>query len=197
MNKERFYFNIVECRALDEKRIGGTASVTYDAAVPGSEYRLWDNVYERIAPHAFDRVLRSNPDVVALFNHNPDHVLGRTPLTLRLSADEKGLHYEIDLPSTRIAQDVHTSISRGDIRGSSFAATVGYEEWSREGDNEIRTIKRFDGLYDVSPVTYPAYTSSGTAVRSCERKEIERAKEKFYFELKAKQFLERQQNRNK
>jgi HK97 family phage prohead protease len=160
----------------DGGKIRGTASVTYDGSA-GSEYELWDGVVERIAPGAFDRHLAEAPDVVALFNHDANLVLGRTPDTLRLRADKHGLHYEIDPPDTILAKDLLKSIERGDIRGSSFAFIPTDVEWLTDGAKDVRLVREAR-LYDVSPVTTPAYSGTSVGVRSAEdrsRLEDERA----------------------
>lgn len=126
---------------------------------------------EEIAPGAFDDVL--NDDVRALFNHDPNFVLGRTTSgTLELSIDAEGLRYDIDPPDTQTVRDqVLAPLTRGDITGSSFAFRVAPDgdEWREEEDGLIvRTITRFSRLLDVSPVTYPAYPDAGAAARSLE-----------------------------
>lgn len=159
----------IEQRAVaqgsDEKHpiITGYGAVFYNAKDPGTQYQLWPGVVERIDPHAFDVAIREN-DIVGLYNHNPDHVLGRNRSgTLKLSIDETGLYYEIDPPATQLAKQVSVSIERRDITGSSFAFDIEAEEISDEGDIVVRTIKKAR-LYDVGPVTYPAYTASTTQV---------------------------------
>jgi HK97 family phage prohead protease len=115
---------------------------------------------EVILPGAFDEAIESD-DVRALFNHNPDILLGRTASkTLRLKADAKGLHYDVDLPDTAAARDVRTLVKRGDVSGSSFAFRVQQDEdeqWDysdvKAGKLPLRKILRAS-LYDVSPVTY-------------------------------------------
>src|SRR6202171_3083218 len=73
---------------------------------------------ERIKRGAFDAVLRSNPDVVALYNHDPNKVLGRTGAgTLRLSTDANGLAFDCDLPNTSYANDLAENLQRGNIKG--------------------------------------------------------------------------------
>ena len=95
----------------------------------------------------------------ALINHDQNLILARTTSgTLRLNADAKGLRYEFDVPQTSYGKDLLVSMERGDINQSSFAFTVQDDEWATDDDgNNIRTIKKIDRLYDVSPVTYPAY----------------------------------------
>lgn len=154
----------IEVRANEENLISGTAARYYDGS-DGTQYRLWGNVYERIAKGAFDEALAD--DVVALFNHDANQVLGRTPNTLRLYTDDSGLRYDIVPDETTIAQDVLKMIRRGDVRGSSFAFKVLDEDWTEEKGKEVRTIKKVK-LYDVSPVTYPAYQGTSANVRKNE-----------------------------
>lgn len=122
---------------------------------------------ERIEPGAFEG--RLNDDVRALVNHDPSLILGRTRSgTLSLSLDNRGLIYEVDpLPDTRTAHDLAESVGRGDIDQSSFAFTVEEDEWDEDDEGRIiRTIKKFRQLYDVSPVTYPAYEDTTIGTRS-------------------------------
>jgi HK97 family phage prohead protease len=71
---------------------------------------------EVIDPGAFADVL--NTDVRALFNHDPNQVLGRASNgSLMLSVDEKGLKYTITPPATTLGRDVLALVERGDISG--------------------------------------------------------------------------------
>lgn len=153
-------------RPEGDNKVIGYAAVYYNGN-RNTEYELWPGVFERIAPGAFDRAIGEGQDVAGLFNHDPDNVLGRTPGSLKLSSDGDGLRYEIDLADTTLAQDVGKLVARGDVRGSSFAFSVRKEEWEETDDGrEIRTILDVD-LYDVGPVTFPAYegTSAGTRAK--------------------------------
>ena len=159
-----------ECRI--EKREDGTsvavgyAAVFYRESDPGTQYELWRDTYERIERGAFADALKRPDDVRGLFNHDADNLLGRsTADTLRLTEDDKGLKYEIDLPDTQTGRDVATSIERGDLTGSSFAFVPEIVEWDESEDQDIRTIKSVR-LFDVGPVTYPAYESTTAALRS-------------------------------
>jgi len=126
---------------------------------------------ETILPGAFDKVLnrqRGKQDVVALFNHDPNQLLGRTSSgTLELSSDDKGLRYSVTLPNTELGRTVGELVARGDLRGSSFAFTVDTkgEQWAPGEDGKPRrSIREVSGLYDVSVVTHPAYSSSTTTI---------------------------------
>ena len=55
------------------------------------------------------------PDVVALFNHDSDAVLGRTPKTLTLTTDTRGLAFTLDPAPTQAGRDALTLVQRGDV----------------------------------------------------------------------------------
>ena len=134
--------------------------------------------YERIQPGAFDRALAEGQDVRALFNHDQNLVLGRTVSgTLRLRADSVGLKYEVDLPNTQTARDLAESIKRGDVSGSSFAFSVSKEGQQIERSKDGTTYRNITdtNLFDVSVVTYPAYESASSGLRSAENLEEARA----------------------
>lgn len=159
----------VEARAAKQPRIIGYASVFYDGS-PETEYQLWSDAVERIMPGAFDAAIKSEQDVRGLFNHDPNLLLGRTAAgTLALDTDATGLRYVIEPGETSVARDVVEHVRRGDLTGSSFAFRVVDERWRVEQVNgrdlEIREILGVD-LYDVGPVTFPAYEASTTGLRS-------------------------------
>jgi len=121
---------------------------------------------ERIMPGAFTRALKEKQDVRCLINHDSTLVLGRTKAdTLRLTEDEKGLAYSDDLPETSYALDLAECIRRGDVTQSSFAFRVADQRWVTENKQDIREITDVD-LFDVSPVTFPAYTQTRVEIRS-------------------------------
>ncbi|AZY48851.1 HK97 family phage prohead protease [Bordetella avium] len=153
----------------------------YAAVFNSRSALLFGSFMEEIAPGAFDDVL--DDDVRALFNHDPNFVLGRTRSnTLGLEIDSRGLAYTINPPDTQTVRDlVLTPLKRGDLTGSSFAFRVAVDgdEWRREGEIVVRTIHKLAELRDVSPVTYPAYGDSHAAQRSLDswRKNAEGMKE--------------------
>lgn len=141
--------------------------VGYAAKFDSLSEEMW-GFREQIAPGAFGDALKVS-DVRALFNHDPNYILGRQSAgTLQLSEDDVGLFYEITPPDTQWARDITASIERGDIKESSFAFSMsgGVEEWDDSATPAIRTIRAIGALYDVSPVTYPAYPSATSGVRS-------------------------------
>jgi HK97 family phage prohead protease len=158
-----------------ESRADGRAAIVGYAAVYNRLSLDLGGFKEEILPGAFDRILtrqRGRQDVVALFNHDSNIVLGRTSSgTLELSSDDKGLRYVVTPPVSR--GDVLELIQRRDVRGSSFAFTVDPKNESfRTGEDgkAVRQIREVSGLYDVGPVLVPAYpaTSASVAMRSYE-----------------------------
>uniref|UniRef100_UPI00345E70F8 HK97 family phage prohead protease n=1 Tax=Mesotoga sp. TaxID=2053577 RepID=UPI00345E70F8 len=120
---------------------------------------------EKIQPGAFSEAI-VNDDVRALWNHDSNYVLGRNKAgTLKLSEDEHGLHYVVDLPDTQWAKDLLESIKRGDVTQSSFGFIVDSDEWAKQDGETVRTLTKVT-LFDVSPVTYPAYPQTSTSARS-------------------------------
>lgn len=128
----------------------------------------YQELREEIDPHAFDSVVATRPDVRGLFNHSADYVLGRTTAgTMRLTIDARGLAYEIDPPDTQLARDLMVSMRRGDISGSSFSFVCKRDQWTENEDGSVtRRILEIGDLYDVGPVTYPAYPASSAGARS-------------------------------
>ncbi|AZS17398.1 HK97 family phage prohead protease [Paenibacillus lutimineralis] len=107
-----------------------------------------------------------NPDVYAAWQHDSREVLGRTPNTLQLFEDDIGLRYEITPPSW--AEKHLETIERGDVRGSSFIFRAIKEEWDESNpDMAIRTVIEAD-IFEVSPVTTPAYPQSSVGIRSAQ-----------------------------
>jgi HK97 family phage prohead protease len=122
---------------------------------------------EKIQRGTFLETIASD-DIRALFNHDPNLILGRNKSgTLRLSEDETGLAYEIQVPATQAGRDLVESIRRGDITQNSFGFRVLPDgaEWKEEADGTLIRILKKVKLYDISPVTYPAYPDTELALR--------------------------------
>jgi HK97 family phage prohead protease len=121
---------------------------------------------ERVRRGAFTAHLAEGADVRALWQHDVNYVLGRTKSkTLELVEDIHGLRSVIDPPDTQWARDAITTIKRGDVDQMSFAFKVVTDEWNVEDEVLIRTIVDAK-LYDVSPVTFPAYPQTSISARA-------------------------------
>ena len=128
-----------------------------------AKYNVWSSPLigfrERIADGAFDRAIEEKQDVRALWNHDSNFILGRTKSgTLKLETDDIGLKVRISPPDTTWAKDLMSSIKRGDVNQMSFGFTVRDDKWWQEENTgePLRELRDVD-LFDVSPVTYPAY----------------------------------------
>lgn len=122
---------------------------------------------ERVDSGAFNEVL--NHDAVALFNHDPNFILARNGVNMTLTVDGVGLRYEFEAPNTTAGNDLLENIRNGNIKQSSFAFTTKEVKWYNPSDKSepsVRTIMKVERLYDVSPVTYPAYPDTTVAARS-------------------------------
>lgn len=155
----------VLCRSsLEGDTLHGHAAVFGQRAkVPGG--------YEQLSERAFDQVLKDpESDVTALINHDPAMLLGRQAAgTLRVRADAEGLAFEVDLPDTSYANDLRKLVARGDMTGASFGFVPDLDKstWTRAEDgSQVHTINALKYLRDVSPVTFPAYSGAGVALRS-------------------------------
>lgn len=152
------------------RNIGGKAIVFYDPNNQGTAYR-WDafdwKVEERIMPGALDGAEMG--DVVALFNHDHNQLLGRTTAgTLQLTRSLSGLDYAITLGDSPAAATVWDALSRGELNGSSFAFTVREDAWIENPKEKVvvREIRKLDTIYDVGPVVWPAYAGTSAQTRS-------------------------------
>lgn len=137
------------------------------ASVFGTRSANMGGFVEVVEPTAFNKTIKE-VDVRAFFNHDPNRLLGRMSAgTLRLGVDQRGLHYEVDLPDTSDGRDVATLMERGDITGSSFGFRMIEDDWSQRTEDgyPLRSLKVV-ALRDVSPVTYPAYVEADSALRS-------------------------------
>lgn len=183
----------VETRAEAD---GGGVELVGHAAVFDQWTTLYSGKYwewrEIVRPKAFKRAIKEKQDVRALLNHDPNFVIARTKAgSLKLSEDETGLLAVIVPPDTQTIRDlVVEPIRRGDIDQMSFAflpRTSDEETIKEKKDVTIidrggeRITIRYEGekrieerevldadLYDVSPVTYPAYVGTDIGVRSSE-----------------------------
>ena len=163
------------------KEIGGIAAVINSVTDLG----YFEEVIER---GAFDYALSKDYDIRCLFNHEAELILGRTlsgTCNVFVNADGNLEYTWVPDYENPTHMSVVRSIMRGDITQSSFAFTIKEQKWSdstKYGTMGKRTITVIEDLYDVSPVTYPAYADTEADARSIvalrdEEREIENAKQ--------------------
>lgn len=125
-------------------------------------------------------------DVRCCLNHNENQFLGRTPTTLTIGRDDRGMTFECKLPNLPVGNEAVEYVNRGDYQGNSFrfyTSRNGQDDsWERQQDGTyIRTIKRNRRVRHLGPVFDPAYvqTDLSVALRSLvtETDDIEIVKE--------------------
>lgn len=152
----------LERRASAAPSAGSGRTLTGYAATFNNPTKIGDFT-EIIAPGAFAQSLSARADILALVDHNPEKLLGRTAAgTLDLRQDANGLAYTITLPDTSLGRDILTLAERGDLGGMSFGFAVPKAGDAWEG--RTRTLKSVT-LFEISVVTaFPAY--QGTSIQA-------------------------------
>ena len=157
--------NDIELRKAEDGAIGirGKGAVIGPLSVDLGGFR------ERNSEGAFDDAIEAS-DIRGLFNHDANYVLGRMGRTMKVSADSRGMFYDIaELPASRA--DVAEAIERGDVTGSSYSFTLkeGGARYDEEDGVLIRTILPggVSRIFDMGPVTFPAFPDA-TVSKRCE-----------------------------
>ena len=116
-------------------------------------------------------------DVRFLVNHDMSKIpLARSRRnngnsTMKLTTDKDGLVIEVqlDTENNTEARSLYSAVKRGDISGMSFMFVIDSEEWEDlDSDHPLRRIKKIKAVYEVSAVTFPAYSSTEINARSRE-----------------------------
>lgn len=167
-NNNKQFFPSVELRAYKSEKEDRMLVEGY-AIVFNSESRDLGGFTEVVRENALDKALERNTDVLALYGHDYQNVLGRQSAgTLQLDKDERGIKFTLDLPNTQLGRDVYTLVERGDLKGNSFGFTVEKDSWDKVGDKVIRTIEQVRDLFEISIVSLPAYEATELTKRSYE-----------------------------
>ncbi len=164
MEKRYLELKDIECRANEDKSLSLSG---YAVRFNEPSGLLYGEFVEYIERGAFDGV---NMDkVFMLYNHNSDYVLGNTRSdTLTLSVTEVGLRFQVDLPDTAKAKEVHELVKRGDINGMSFGFTVNADNWDMKSEPVTRKITEIGELLEISVVPFPAYEATEVDARTTE-----------------------------
>jgi len=135
-------------------RIIRGVAIVYDA--PTEIAGSW---VEIIAPGAAKDTLRKSRSIRAFSQHDTGSLLADTHNgSLALFEKADGVHFELALPDTTLGRDTFELVKRRDLRSMSFAFKAVREEWSNLPGYAlpVRTVLELN-LFEISPVTYPAY----------------------------------------
>lgn len=163
----------VETRADGKKGISGLGIVFNRRSVDLGGWR------EEISPSAVEGIDFRSSEIVSAVNHDLNYVVGRAPDTLDITVEADGVRYFIPESNDPDYRSLESKVERGIIKGSSFAFNVAPEgdSWREDADGTIvRTVKRFMGVYDLSPVVRPAYPDTTAAKRSFDAFKAEKNK---------------------
>ena len=124
---------------------------------------------ETIDPQAFIDALSLIDHPIDFYaEHDPKNLLATTANdSLKLRADETGLHMEAQIINTTICRDTYEMIKSGVIRNMSFGFIVTNDSWDHNTNDDVplRTVNSME-LYEVSAVRFPAYLDSSIGTRS-------------------------------
>lgn len=157
-----FNFDTLAVKRGDDKvpHLMGHAAVFNQVAQVSSWFKA------RVEPGAFSKSIERD-DIRALFNHDSNIVLGRKSKgSLVLKEDEHGLAVDITPPDTQLVRDMVLSpIERGDISQMSIGFIVLNEQWDETGEMPLWILHEVE-LFEVSPVTFPAFPQTDIGVKS-------------------------------
>lgn len=158
-----------EIRSTQQPLAANGTTVSGVAVVYNSPTDVCGMWTETIRPGAFRSTLSSNADVLALYSHALERLLGRRSSgTLRLADGDNGLQIEIDLPDTTDGRDVAELVKRGDLKGMSFGFIATQQEWDETTNPPTRTIIAAD-LFEVTVTADPQYDDTEIGLRDMER----------------------------
>ena len=145
-------------------------------SVFNSIYELWPGATESVAPGAFANTLGG--DIRALIDHETRLVLGRNKSgTLELREDSHGLWGRIKInPNDQDAVNLYERVKRGDVDQCSFGFDIVNEDTEVRDDGSVHWTIREVRLYEVSVVTFPAYTETSVSARKKDFEEIQKRK---------------------
>lgn len=165
---------------VEEKQEGGKKLVLRGYPILfNTETRIYDfwygEVRETILPTALEGTDLTNVYLITGHNIEPDKVLGRNNVNMRVEVDETGLFFECELPNTQHARDIYNLIESGIVDGMSF----GFRCSDQVNEETLtRTITHIDELYEVTITPFPAYKEASVIVQKQRQKEqLEKEKE--------------------
>ena len=164
---------------VEEKQEGGKKLVLRGYPILfNTETKVYDfwygEVRETILPTALEGTDLSNVYLITGHNIEPDKVLGRSNVNMRLEVDETGLFFEAELPNTQHARDIYNLIESGLVDGMSFGF---YCSDQVNPETLTRTITHIDELFEITITPFPAYKEASVIVQKQRQYEEEKKKQ--------------------
>lgn len=158
---------------VDEKQEGGKKLVLRGYPILfNTETNIYDfwygEVRETILPTALNGTDLTDVYLITGHNIEPDKVLGRNNVNMRMEVDDTGLFFECQLPNTQLARDIYNLIEEGIVDGMSFGFTCSDEV---NETTKTRTITHIDELFEVTITPFPAYKEASVIVQKQRTKE--------------------------
>lgn len=180
---------------VDKKQEGGKKLVLRGYPILfNTEAEIYDfwygEVRETILPTALNGTDLTNVYLITGHNIEPDKVLGRNGVNMRMEVDETGLFFECELPNTDHARDMYNLIESGIVDGMSFGFTCSDEV---NESTMTRTITHIDELFEVSITPFPAYKEASVIVQKQRTKEEQEKQTKEQEEAQAREEAEKEQ----
>jgi len=171
-----------------ELRVGAENEAERWLTGHGAVYDVWSvdlgGFTELFEQGAFTDSIKRD-DIRSLRDHTDTFILGRNKAgTLLLEEDKRGVRFEVLVPDTSYGHDLVVSVERGDVTGCSIIFSVDKkgERWFVDGeevdfldalmsmwDEKKHKVQRRvskSRLYDIGPVTFPAYPQTDIKARS-------------------------------
>jgi len=184
LKRSEYVIRKIETRA-DEKQENGKKLVLRGYPILfNTEAKIYDYWYgeieETILPTALEKTDLTN--VFLLGGHNPDNLLGKNGINMRVEVDEVGLFFECNLPNTQMARDIYNLVEAGILDGMSFGFRCSDEI---NPETKKRTITQIDELYEITITPFPAYKEASViAMKNAERQEQNKKQEDIDKKLK-------------
>ena len=157
-----FEFEMKEMIATGRPVVFNSATIMYE--IGDAKY------YETVSPDAFSGATMD--DVVLNIDHDGKPAAKTKNSTLKLEVRADGLYMEADLSKNATGRELHEDIVNVFYDKMSYAYTVAKESYDVK--TRTRTIEKIDRLFDVSCVTFPAYSQTNVSARSFFEAEAER-----------------------
>lgn len=160
----------IELRTVTQKastqRSDDSSYVEGYGIVYEQETELFPGFKEKVARGAFR--MASGQEVKSYFNHDPAKILAttRSKPALELREDDTGVYYKAPIPPTSYGKDLEINLERENVTGASFAFSVDDDSWEERSDGTIFRYIKKGTMYEIGPVTDPAYVQTSAVGRA-------------------------------